>query len=40
MRDIRDYETRTVAAHILILEDNAGMMKVIVEALSDDYNLC
>jgi signal transduction histidine kinase len=38
--DIKDYENRNPASpSVLIVEDNPGMMKVIVEALQDDYNL-
>ncbi|MBD3392466.1 MAG: response regulator [Chitinivibrionales bacterium] len=38
--NVRDYENLDPAADtILIVEDNPGMMKVIVEALREDYNL-
>ncbi len=38
--NVRDYESHNPALPtILILEDNAGMMKVIVEALREQYNL-
>jgi signal transduction histidine kinase len=38
--DIRNYENRSpTKPTILLVEDNAGMMKVIVEALRDEYNL-
>ncbi|MCP4198167.1 MAG: response regulator, partial [Proteobacteria bacterium] len=38
--NVREYESQNPALPtILILEDNAGMMKVIVEALREQYNL-
>jgi signal transduction histidine kinase len=38
--DVREYEnTNPSKPTILIVEDNAGMMKVIVEALNKEYNL-
>ncbi len=38
--NVRDYESQNPALPtILVIEDNAGMMKVIVEALREEYNL-
>ncbi|MCP4601085.1 MAG: response regulator [Proteobacteria bacterium] len=38
--NVRDFENQnTSKPTVLVLEDNPGMMKVIAEALHDDYNL-
>lgn len=38
--NLADYEnTRPGSPTVLVVEDNAGMMKVMVEALRDEYNL-